>query len=161
MLQTQIRSLSRLKAGQVMLKQSGNIYWRNRLLLLFLLVALANLSLAAMLFHDTDRFTLNTQTPISLSSYFQDYALITPLFVIDSRPHKTKSIIGAATRISPPENANLARFLVHSQSLFYRSLCWIPISFTDASTAYRSWLHHACKLIDLPPPPPARFTEPV
>jgi hypothetical protein len=129
--------------------------------LLAVIGVVVGLSASGILIHDSDNTNPNNQAPISISSYLRDYALLSTLTFIDSKPYKVKVNVSYTNKASSPENASVAHFLPQSQSLLNRSLCRISICFAVTDTTYLSWLRHACKLIDLPPPPPANFIEPV
>ena len=145
-----------------MLNQSRSTRWRNRLTWLLILGILVNLSASVIFIRESDKSTLNTQAPISISSYFRDYALLSTPIRIDSKPYKVKSNGSYTTRVTLAENKKVACFLLPSQSPFDRSLCRISICFADIETTSQSWLGYACRLLDLPPPTPtARFIEPV
>jgi hypothetical protein len=142
-----------------MLNQKKGAGWRNRLPLLVVIGVLVISSASGVLIRDSDNTNPNNQAPISISSYLRDYALLSSPTFIDSKPHKVKVNVSYTNKASSPENASVAHFLPHSQSLLNRSLCMISICFAVTDTTYLSWLHHAGKLIDLPPPPPDKFME--
>lgn len=123
-------------------------YQRNRLIRLAVVCVLISLSVSAIFSREWDKHTLNAQAPISISSYFQDYALLSAPVRIDNKLYKIKDNRSHITTLTLAENKRAAYFLLHSQSSLERSLRSISIS--------PSWLHYACRLLDLPPPP-AKF----
>ena len=137
-----------------MLNQSRSTRWRNRLTWVVLVGVLVSSSVSFIFIRESDKSTLNTQTPISISSYFQDYALLSTPIRIDSKPYKVKGNGSYTTRVTLAENKKVAYFLLHNQSSFDRSLCRISICFADIETTSQIWLRYACRLLDLPPPPP-------
>ena len=136
-------------------------YQRNRLTCLVAVCVLLSLFVSVIFICAWDKSTLNAQAPISISSYFGDYALLSAPIRIDNKLYKIKGNGSYTTRLTLAENKKVAYFLLHSQTSFDRSLGRISTCFAYVDTTSSSWLRYTCQLLDLPPPPPAKFMEPI
>jgi hypothetical protein len=136
-----------------MLKQNRNTSWKNRLTLLAIIGAVCSLSVSGILIRASDLSTLNIHSPISISSYLRDYALFPRPILVDSKQFKSRGDINNTHRLGSTENSGIARLLPRSLTLFNLSLFRISGCLSVTDTTYLSWLLHASKLVDVPPPP--------
>jgi hypothetical protein len=139
-----------------MLIQSRNT-WKNWLTWLVAVWILFCASVSIAFLHEPAKSPLNTQAPVSLYSYFQDYALLSSPIRIDSKSYKVKINGSNITGATLSEHKKAIYALPHCQNLCQQSLGRISTRFAETDATSQKWLSYACHLLDLPPPPPTNF----
>jgi hypothetical protein len=143
-----------------MFKQ-GRHTWRNRLIWMLIISVLVISPLSVISVHGQDRSALSPQSPISISAYFRDYALIFAHVRMDSKTNKLKGNGIPATKFTLSENKRIAFNLLPRQSSFYRNILTTSICFANIESTFQGWSGYACSLLDLPPPTPNVLATPV
>lgn len=132
----------------------GREIWRNKLIWVMIIGGLVITSISVISIREPDKSTVNSRSPIFISPYVRDYALLVLPARIESKTYKIKGNGSCTGKVIFVENKKIVSCPNPGQISFYRNLRNISICFADIEIISQSWSGYACSLLGLPPPPP-------